>query len=364
MYYITDVDGMQVQITDNGEIFTLHDSRFAWKERKMKTAALARLYEKAGYPEYAGRVASCATWLQYDVFVLDGSKKLSAANFCQLRLCPMCSARRSRKMAVKLSQVLTLVEEGHQAKFVFLTLTMRSVPGEQLGAALEQLVKAWNRLLKQRQMERSIKGWYRAIEITRSGMEYHPHIHAILAVDQDYFSHESRESGRYLNQSDLIVRWQKALRADYLPSVDIRVTREKNGTGSVLASGYGKAVLEAGKYTVKDVDYIDPELPEEAAVNILKDYTTALRRRRLTAFGGWMKETAKILDADNLEEDQDLVHVDDDLIRDDIADLIETYGWHFGVGDYILAKREINPLKVPVHFPAFERQNCKVKPVE
>jgi len=343
MDYITYLKRGQVVKLPAAEV--LEDKRFNWRDRKVKTVYLSELYEKAGYPEFAERARTCATWLQYGVSP-EGEKQLSAVNFCQLRLCPMCLARRARKAAWKLSQVLSLVEQEHGAKFLFLTLTMKNVPGDKLGEALEQLTKAWIRFTEQRQIERSIRGWFRAIEITRSGRNYHPHIHVILAVEPDYFSKESRKSGKYLNQSDLIDRWQRALRVDYRPSVRIQTTKAKAGTGEARAAACYKSSLEAAKYAVKDEDYIDPKLPEKLAVEILRDYTTALRRRRLTAFGGWMKIAARALDAENVEEDTDLVHADEDSLREDVADLIETYHWHFGAGDYILARREINPLKV------------------
>jgi len=360
MDYITYLKHGQVVKLPAAEV--LEDKRFDWRDRKVKTVTLAELYGKAGYPEYSERARTCATWLQYGVSA-EGDKKLTAVNFCQLRLCPMCTARRARKAAWKLSQVLNLVEQEYGAKFIFLTLTMENVPGDKLGEALGQLTEAWDRFCDQKAIERSIKGWYRAIEITRGDnrwhksrktgkMEfwadkgYHAHLHIIGAVDADYFSRESRKSGKYLNQSDLIDRWQKALRVDYKPSVRIQTTRAKTGRGEVLAAAGGKAALEAGKYAVKDEEYIDQTLPEERLIEILRDYTTALRRRRLTAFGGWMKIAARALDAENVEEDTDLVHADEDSLREDVAELIETYHWHFGAGDYILARREINPLKV------------------
>lgn len=130
------------------------------------------------------------------------------------------------------------------------------------------------------------------------------------------------------------------MRVDYRPSVRIQATKAKGEAAAGRA-----AALEASKYAVKDEEYIDPKLPEQLAVEILTDYTHALHRRRLTAFGGWMKEAARRLDAENLD-DGDLVHVDEDSIREDVAEMIETYNWHFGVGDYILARREFNPLRV------------------
>lgn len=343
MDYITYVKHGQVVTLVADEV--LQDERFGWRERKVKTVFLADLYQKAGYTEYAERARTCATWVQFTTG--EAGRKLSAANFCQLRLCPMCTARRARKAAYKLSQVLNMVEGAHGAKFLFLTLTIKNVRGDKLGEALEQLTRSWYRFVDQRQISRSVKGWFRAIEITRHGRNYHPHLHVILAVEPDYFSRESRRSGKYLNQSELIERWQRALRVDYRPSVRIQTTRSQAGKGAALAAGGGAAALEASKYAIKDSDYIDPKLPEKLLVQILTDYTIALHRRRLTAFGGWMKEAAKALDAENIETDTDLVHVDEDSVRDDVAEMIETYNWHFGAGDYILASREeANPLKV------------------
>ena len=103
--------------------------------------------------------------------------------------------------------------------------------------------------------------------------------------------------------------------------------------------------MEAAKYAVKDSDYIDPNLSEAEAVRIVKDYTEALHRRRLTAFGGWLKTAAKALDAENLD-DGDLVHTEDETIRADIADFITTYDWHFGAGNYVLTDKQVNPLKL------------------
>lgn len=341
MDYNTRMMNAQVLVSADGEIKTIDDRRFNWRERKEKTMQLHDLYEKAGYPDYAARTRDCATYLQFNVYK-GGERRLKTANFCKLRLCPMCISRRARRSVWKLSQVLNRVEVEHGAKFLFLTLTMKNVPGDQLGDALGQLTKAWYRLMDQRQVERSVKGWFRAVEITRSGKTYHPHIHAIIAVDADYFSRESRKSGKYLNQSDLVGMWQRALRVDYRPSVRIQTAKGKAGTA--IASAGGRAAVEAGKYAVKDEDYIDPKLPEKEAVRILADYTVALNRRRLTAFGGWMKDAARALDAEDLD-DGDLIHTEEETLRDDLIEMVEGYGWHFGAGDFILMNQEVQKAK-------------------
>lgn len=328
-------------VADNqGEVLGegLVNERFAWKGKRRRGGRLVRLYQKSKYFNYAERVEKCSTWLQFYAME-NGDKQLLGANFCHLRLCPVCSARRAQRAAYKLSQVLDKVEADHDGTiFLFLTLTMKNCSGEQLGDTLGQLTRAWNLLMKQRQIERSIRGWFRAIEITRPGKDsYHPHLHAILAVEPAYMS---KKSGLYITQKEWIERWQKALKVDYKPSVRIQVTKAKGEM-----SGGRSAALEAAKYAVKDEDYIDPKLSDDEAAKIVKDYTDALHRRRLTAFGGWLKEAARALDVGDLD-DGDLVHVEPETVRADIADYIETYQWHFGAGDYVLTDRRINPLKV------------------
>lgn len=360
MNYNTRYQEVQVLVSGDGEITVLEDRRFPWRERKEKTMQLGELYEKAGYPEYAARTRDCATYLTFNVYQ-SGARRLRTANFCKLRLCPMCIGRRARRAVWKLSKVLDVVEQEHQAKFIFLTLTMQNVDGEHLSAALEQLTKAWYRFVDQQQIKRSVKGWFRSIEITRGDDRYHkdrktgrkvfkadngyhPHLHVILAVEQDYFSRESRKSGKYLNQSDLVERWRKALRVDYAPSVQIETAKAKRKGGGVDSASLA-AAKEAAKYPVKDEDYIDPDLPEDRAVEIVRDYTEALRKRRLMAFGGWLKEAARALDAEDLD-DGDLIHTEDDAPREDLLVMVDAYGWHFGAGDFILSAREINPLDV------------------
>lgn len=339
MDFITHDDNLQVLVNPNGEVETLQDDRFPWAERKVKTVKLAKLYRKAGYPDYSQKAATCSTWLQYGVSS-DGSRQLSAANFCQLRLCPLCIARRAKRAAYKLSQVLDLTESRHGVMFLFLTLTVRNVPGDQLGSQLTDLTRAWARLMDHRHVQAAVKGWFRAIEITRNARDntYHPHLHAILAVPPDYFT---RSAGLYITQAEWVERWQKALRTDYRPSVRIQTAKAK---GEFV--GGRAAATEAAKYAVKDSDYIDDGLPEGEAVQIIQDYTEALRRRRLTAYGGWLKEAAKAMEADDLDSDGDLIHLDSDSLREDVAELIEVYNWHFGAGDYILTSRHINPLKL------------------
>lgn len=332
MYPIMNLN--QMQEGDVTKLEKLVDRDFGWRERKMRNIRLAQLYDLAGWKEKGDLAASCGTWLQFNATAA-GERSLQAANFCQLRLCPLCIARRARKLAYQLNQVMNQTQARYGYEFIFLTLTTRSVCGNNLGAELSVLTQGWDRLVRQRPVLRACKGWYRAIEITRNAVTggYHPHIHAINAVAPEYFK---RSSGQYITQADWVARWQKAARLNYKPVVDVKKTYDKKG-------GAG-AALEAAKYATKDDDYINPNLTDEEGAQIVVDYTKALHKRRLVAFGGCMKEIAAQLGAD--KDDGDLVHVDEERLRDDLAELIEDYGWHFGAGDYVLTDRRVNPLRV------------------
>nr|CRY96858.1 hypothetical protein [uncultured prokaryote] len=310
----------------------LSDTRFSWREERMQANRLVRLYHLAGYEDYADRVEGCATWLQFRT--TGDQRELMSANFCKLRLCPMCTARGAVVRAKLLSQVMDGVQAEQHCQYIFLTLTVENVTGDKLGKEIGHLASSWNRLLQHKAVKRAVKGWFRALEITRNGEYYHPHIHAIIAVEDDYFA---RKSGLYITQAEWVRRWKMALKVDYNPSVRISKTNDNKG-------GKG-AVLEAAKYVTKSSDYISDKLSDTEAAKIVGDYTRALYHRRLTAFGGWLKEMAQRIQAADLDN-VDLVQGDDSEIREDLAEMIEEYGWHFGAGDYVLARRFVNPLRV------------------
>lgn len=334
---------MKDEKRQEGKFERLTGETFPWVERRKKAITLAQIYERAGYEDYAKRAGSCATWLEF-LGMETGEKTLRSANFCQLRLCPMCTARRARYAAMKLSQVLDYVQAQENCRFIFLTLTVENCTGPNLGATLDVLTEGWNRFLQHRHTKRAILGWFRAIEITRNHEDgtFHPHIHAILAVPKSYFR---PASPLYITQDEFKRRWKLAARLDYEPIVDIRITRKKKH--HVARSAAASATLEAAKYATKDADYIDSSLGMDDAALIVTYYTEALHRKRLTAFGGVMKEVAARFKAGDLDNG-DLIHADEDHIREDLADMILIYNWNLGVGDYILARKGANPMKAVV----------------
>lgn len=342
--------------------------RKAMAKQKMKTYRLSKLYALAGLEKKAQDVASCGTYMEMGK-TAGGRTFLAHACFCHDRLCPLCSSRKAVNMARELSYILDDVEAEHpEVRYVFLTLTMRNCSGDELPDRLKLLTKAWNKLWKHRDFERAVNGWFRSIEITRKmknppELKYHPHIHAVLAVSPEYFDKTSR---LYLPHDWWVEHWGKALGVDYAPTVDIRkayMKPEKRAYYEAMgkSSEYGAAV-EAAKYPVKDSDYINSRLPEAEAVQVVMEYAGATRGRRFTAFGGWLKESARKLKLErDSDSDENLTDFGDREIRSDICTMIFRYSWNFGARDYILEEVKPSPEMVAIREADARREEAELK---
>lgn len=219
--------------------------------------------------------------------------KLHDARFCRVRLCPVCQWRRSLKTFAQMSQVLDVAtSDGYQ--FIFLTLTMKNCSGSVLSNELTHLLLSFNRLMKYKDIQKAVKGFYRGCEVTHNVQtdEYHPHIHAILAVRSGYFG-----GTMYLSQARWTELWQRALQVEYTPIIDVRKCK-----------GGSKAIAEACKYAVKPSDILNFD-DWEMTVDTLRILDSALEKRRFVGLGGCIKEIHKRLHLDDIE-DGDLVHVE------------------------------------------------------
>lgn len=343
----------------------LRDAKYDWREHKKKGLKVKNLYRAGGDLARADKLAGCITYLEF-LANADGSERtLHGMNACQSRLCPVCANRKARRTAGRLVRVLDAVKADHKGEYhpLFLTLTVRNCAARELRATLDLLTKAWAKLRRRRSFARAVRGWFRAIEITYNSVtgEYHPHIHAILYVAKDYYADRNTKAvvnGLYIRQgkdTDVIdgyknptwvQMWQESLQVDYEPSVRISAVRGRKGhKHATTDEATLEAAKEAAKYATKDVDYLNPAMPEAEAVAVLLTYTAALERKRMTAMGGWIQDAADKLDVDP-EDVTDLVHDDEDgaaALTAETAEYIEIYGFRFRYEDYFLKSRYSNP---------------------
>lgn len=247
--------------------------------------------------------------------------KLYHANFCRDRLCPMCSWRRSYKIFGQMSQIMNYL--GNNYRFIFVTLTVPNCIPEELDFLIDDMLKAWHRLVNRKAFKQAVKGFFRALEVTRNKKNgtYHPHFHVILAVSPHYFKDET-----YIKRDDWLHMWQQSMKDDSITQVDVRVMRNKK-TGDTSCQALSTAVAEAAKYAVKSSDYIFKG-NEKLMDSIVFTLSSSLSHRRLTALGGVFKEAQEKLGFDDCE-DGDLIHLDNKL-REDIATMIIRYEWSAG----------------------------------
>ena len=302
-----------------------------WKERKESNLKLADSYKRLGFKKYY-RVVDCSTFLEFGV-TKSSNLKLLKANFCKVRLCPMCAWRRSLKIFGQVSKVMDLVEKNYNYKYLFLTLTVKNCYGEDLKDTLDLMTYSFNKLSERKAFKQAVKGYFRSLEITYNKKDntYHPHFHLILAVNESYF----KDTRIYLTQNDWTNLWKESLKVDYTPVVDVRRVKSKN-------KDFGKVIAETAKYTVKADDYLikdeDGKIDEELTDNVVKTLDKALHRKRLVSFGFIFKEIHKMLKLDDTE-DGSLENTDnEDELRDDLTDIILRYQWNIGIKNYKLVE--------------------------
>lgn len=308
-----------------------------WQGKKLRTIELAESYRRLGeeFKSKQYRVRECGTFLEFKKFT-DNSMKLNRANFCKVRLCPMCSWRRSLKIYGQVSKIMDEVVKNEDLEFIFLTLTTRNCEGQDLSNTIDNIFNAFNKMTKRVKYKKAIKGYFRALEVTHNLNimsdwfdTYHPHLHIILVVSKNYF----KKPDLYINQEEWSNLWKQSLKVDYTPIVDVR--RFKGGNSKVIK----KSIAETAKYTVKSDDYIIREDITNEIIETLTDDAVyildkALAHRRLTAFGGILKKYHKKLNLDDAE-DGDLVNTDNEEIREDLEYIIERYCWNIGYKQYL-----------------------------
>jgi plasmid rolling circle replication initiator protein Rep len=284
-------------------------------QKKLRNEFLAECHKMNENEKKSFRARTCGSYLEFAISPTE--KKLKSANFCKARLCPMCNWRLSQKRFGNLSAV-TELSKSNKYQLLFLTLTAKNVPGNDLNNEIKRFFNAWRNLTRySHEFNKAVHGWFRALEVTynKEDDNYHPHLHIVLAVKSTYF----KKSGYYITQEKWSEIWAHYLNIDYIPVVHIQKVYTKKGSS---------AESEASKYTVKDTDYLienDLNLSSKV-VQILDD---SLRRVRLIAYGGVLKKYYSELQLNEEKLTDDLENITEDL-----AYIIEKYRWNFGTKLY------------------------------
>lgn len=266
-----------------------------WDTHRANTQKIGEIYnESPDFQKIAKRMSECSSVLGFgeniDTSTGEIKYKLKVASFCKVRLCPVCSWRRSLKNTARFFSKLPLLEKTFpKHRWIFLTLTVKNCEPEELKETLKNMNAAWKRLIERSNWP--AEGWVRSTEVTRADDGgAHPHFHCLLMVPASYFAGHS-----YVTQATWAQRWRDALRADYSPMVDVRAVKTKHEGQTIQA-----AIVETLKYSVKVTDAFQDK-------NWLYAITSQLHKMRFIATGGALKG----LFSEDLTDDE-MIKINDD----------------------------------------------------
>lgn len=251
--------------------------------RKISSMILSDAYEILGESDRSARVARCSSYITIGINESGkvGHVKKSKEYKCKDRLCGNCQKVLSHKKYALLCGALDESEKKGKYQYIFLTLTLKNVTGSSLKITLFNLLKAYNRFIKMSKFTNSIQGWYRSLEIThnKDTNEFHPHIHVLLQVTDEYFYKKSK---LFITQDTFVKMWRSALeRQGVWVGKDCIVDIRKVYADTVKN--------ELTKYICKMPDILDNENPKLSTkrVAVLSD---AISNVRFNACGGNIKK--------------------------------------------------------------------------
>lgn len=261
-YNITDFESQVKKILQKAQI-----------KKSLNKDVISWLHSR-GLDDKALAISNCAN--NIGITNINGVAKIVRADFCKQRLCNVCAWRRQSKFTAQMFPVLKVLQKKYE--FLFVTLTMRSVPVEDLKNAVNEILKAYDRLLKHRRIKRSWVGKVRGLEMkyNQHTKTFNPHIHVLVAVENDYFTNNEK----YISHKMLVEYWSESLRTDYKPRCEVKKVTDQQG-----------AVIETLKYSFKQMN-------DNTA---MLGFHIALSGRRLVSFSGVFAETRKLLRLSDFE---------------------------------------------------------------
>ncbi|REG26208.1 protein rep [Jeotgalicoccus halotolerans] len=312
-----------------------------YTEKKLKNQLLQTLVGKHVTDSTLLRIKECNTFMLFLADKTLEKTKLHGANSCKHRFCPVCSWRKSRKNALKISILIQYLREEENKEFVFLTLTAPNVTADELEDEIQHYNKSFQRLMQRKEVKAAVKGYVRKLEVTYDGKEfitktmyknrmnyykkrglsigdknpnydtYHPHFHVVLAVNKTYFN----KPNIYIRQSRWLELWQQSTKNPMITQVDVRRVKHTDNK---------KEVSEIAKYSAKDSDYLQNE-------TVFDTFFDSLSGKRLIVYSGLFKDASKLYDNKELEKYKEL----------DPTQYIFLLFYHWGQTEYIQTEQKL-----------------------
>lgn len=272
-------------------------------DKKLKNPKFSSYIKPLTTKKNIERISTCGDFIELLGDFEMENKKIHKANFCGNRFCPMCSWRLSCKDSLEISILMEHLKKEENKEFIFLTLTTPNVTSEELEGEIKKYNKAFEKLMKRKEVKSIVKGYIRKLEVTyqkekyitkelwkrkkdyyeKRGLAigdlepnydtYNPHFHAVIAVNKSYFN----QTAKYISRERWLELWQLSTGDKSITQVDVKKAKANNL----------KEVYELAKYSAKDSDYL-------VSRPVFETFYKALKGKQVLVFSGLFKEAHKM----------------------------------------------------------------------
>ncbi len=282
---------------------TKNDILVKCTDKKLKNPKFSNYIEPLTTKKNIERINSCGDFIELLGDFEMENKKIHTANFCGNRFCPMCSWRVSCKDSLEISILMEHLRIEEDKEFIFLTLTTPNVKSDSLEEEIRKYNKAFEKLMKRKEVKSIVKGYIRKLEVTyqkekyitkdlwrkkkeyyeKRGLSigdlepnydtYNPHFHVVIALNRSYFT----DKNYYISRERWLELWQLSTGDKSITQVDVRKAKSNNH----------KEVYELAKYSAKDSDYL-------VSRPVFETFYKALKGKQILVFSGLFKDAHKM----------------------------------------------------------------------
>lgn len=140
--------------------------------------------------------------------IIDLSSKVNTT-YCRSRWCDICAVKKIKKINARLEEALNSTYFKRPSTWCCVTLSLPTCPPSEIRSRVQELNKAYNRLIRYKAIDNICEGTIKSIEVTEcigeSGESLaNVHIHAILAFNSAY------KRDCYVSKKKLLRLWVKA----------------------------------------------------------------------------------------------------------------------------------------------------------
>ena len=258
-----------------------------WDTHRAESDQIASNYRGSEFQKYSERINDCSQLLAFGL-VPNADKgsyqmKLRSSRFCRVRTCMVCSWRRSLMYKARAYKALPRVIEAHPtARYLFMTLTLKNCPIEELRGSILHLNRSFSRLTKLKHFPPI--GFLKTVEVTRGKRgDAHPHLHILMMVQPSYFG------VNYVSKKEWCSWWKRATKVNYTPIIDVQAIKPNDSLTGILA--------EVIKYQTKPNDLIFSDR------DWFLEYTRQIHGTKAFALGGVFKKYFKEIDKAETKEE-------------------------------------------------------------